>query len=414
MPTSLQTPGTALVIELLKIAFVFALIVGLLRLKWNLGVVMLIAAGALGILMGMGPLAMLESAFHASTDRTAISLIVALALIMVLENILRTTGTLARLVDSLQGLLGDNRVVMGLMPAIIGLLPSAGGARFSAPLVEESANGCTIDPERKSFINYLFRHIWEYVSPLYPGFILTSALASVSMGRLFVWQISFPVTVLLASTFFGFRGIETRPHASGRPRRHDLRVAAESFAPILAGILLVIAAGIDVAVSMALVVGTLLLLHRYSARRAWKAARESVSVKTLLLVVGVLVFKGVMEESGAVEHLPQAMESLGVPVIVVLFALPFLVGVMTGITVAYVGVAFPLILPLITGPGGVDMGLLAFAFAAGFAGVMFSPVHLCLVLTRDYFSSKLTPIYRMMIVPEAAVMLVALAQAGLF
>jgi len=402
------------VIELLKIAFVFALIVGLLRLKWNLGVVMLIAAGALGVLMGMGPVAMLGAAFRASTDRTAVSLVIALALIMVLENILRTTGTLAKLVDSLQGLLGDNRVVMGLMPAIIGLLPSAGGARFSAPLVEESANGCVIDPERKSFINYLFRHIWEYVSPLYPGFILASAVTAVPMGRLFVWQISFPVTVLLASTFFGFRGIETRPHVGGRTRAHDLRVAAVSFAPILASIVLVIGAGIDVAVSMALVVGALLLLHRYSARRAWQAARESVSLKTLLLVVGVLVFKGVMEESGSVEHLPQVMDSLGVPTIVVVFALPFLVGVMTGITVAYVGLAFPLILPLISGPAGVDMGLLAFAFAAGFAGVMFSPVHLCLVLTRDYFNSKLTPIYRMMIVPEAAVMLVALIQVGLF
>ena len=56
------------------------------------------------------------------------------------------------------------------------------------------------------------------------------------------------------------------------------------------------------------------------------------------------------------------------------------------------------------------MPLLAFAFAAGFAGVMFSPVHLCLVLTRDYFKSALSPIYRTMAVPETAVVLVALAQ----
>ncbi|MHB1345730.1 MAG: DUF401 family protein [Thermoleophilia bacterium] len=409
-----ETSGIAFMLELLKIAFVFALIVGLLRLRWNLGIVMLIAAVVLGLLMGMGFLPMAETAFRASTDRTAVSLIVALALIMVLENILRTTGTLRRLVDSLQGLLGDNRVVMGLMPAIIGLLPSAGGARFSAPLVEESANGCVIDPERKSFINYLFRHIWEYVSPLYPGFILTATLAGVSMGRLFVWQAVFPVTVLITGSLFGFRGVEARPRSDRRTRSHDLRVLAVSFAPILASILLVVALGIDVAVSMALVVGGLLLAHRWKPARAWKAVKESLSFKTLLLVLGVLVFKGVMEDSGGVEHLPQVLASAGVPVGVVVVLLPLLVGAMTGLTVAYVGLAFPLLLPLITGPQGVDMGLLALANAAGFAGVMFSPVHLCLVLTRDYFSAKLAPIYRMMLVPQAAVVLVALVQSALF
>jgi integral membrane protein (TIGR00529 family) len=400
--------------ELLKILGVFALIVVLLRLRWHLGIVMLLAAAALGALMGMTPAGVLESAWHASTERAAVSLLAALALIMVLEHILRTTGTLKALVDSLQGLLGDNRVVMGLMPAIIGLLPSAGGARFSAPLVEESANGCVIDPERKSYINYLFRHVWEYVSPLYPGFILTATIAAVSMSSLFAWQASFTLTVLVIGSLVGFRGVETHPRHTGRTRRHDLLTATKSFAPILAAIVLVVGFGIDIAVSMAIVVGAMLIAHRYGARETWTAVRESVSFKTLLLVLGVLVFKGVMEDSGAVEHLPQALESAGVPVLVVLVSLPFLVGLMTGLTVAYVGVAFPLILPLIQGGDGVDMGLLALATAAGFAGVMFSPVHLCLVLTRDYFGARLTPIYSMLAFPEAAVIAVALLQVAAF
>lgn len=401
-------------LDLLKIASVFALVVGLLRLRWNLGLVMLVAAAVLGVLMGMGPSALAETAFRASVDGATVSLIVALALIMVLEYILRTTGTLRALVGSLQGLLGDNRVVMGLMPAIIGLLPSAGGARFSAPLVEECANGCVIDPERKSYVNYLFRHIWEYVSPLYPGFILIATLAGVSMGSLFVWQVAFPVTALAAGAAFGFRGVETHTRHSGHSKTHDLRVAAAGFSPILAAIVLVVGLGVNVALSMGIVVAAMLLVHRWGPARIWQALRDSVSFKTLLLVLGVMVFKGMMEDSGAVGHLPQALETAGVPVGVVLVGLPFLVGLMTGLTVAYVGVAFPLLLPLIHGPTGIDMGLLALANAAGFAGVMFSPVHLCLVLTREYFGAKLAPIYRMLVVPEAAVLVVALVQVVIF
>jgi hypothetical protein len=118
----------------------------------------------------------------------------------------------------------------------------------------------------------------------------------------------------------------------------------------------------------------------------------------------------VMEVSGVVDTLPGTMKQAGVPVVLILFAMPFVVGLITGITVAYVGATFPLILPLIGGVGHPNMALLAFAFAAGFAGVMFSPVHLCLVLTKDYFKSALSPIYRIMAVPEGAVVLVALAQ----
>ncbi|MCL5942377.1 MAG: DUF401 family protein [Actinobacteria bacterium] len=401
-------------LDLVKIAAVFALVLGLLRLRWNLGLAMLIGAAVLGALMGFGPVEILTTAAQASVDTTAVSLMVALALIMVLEHVLRTTETLKMLVDSLQRLLGDNRVVMALMPAIIGILPSAGGARFSAPLVEESANGCLVGADRKSFINYWFRHIWEYVSPLYPGFILTAAMTGMSMGRLFVWQAAFPLTVLLVGTFYGFRGVHPAPHPRSADRARDLRRLLASSGPILAVMMLVMVLGVDIALALTGVVAALFLLHRYSLRRIAATLRESVSVKTLLLVLGVLVFKGMLEDSGAVNTLPRALESAGVPVVAILFLLPFVVGLMTGITVAYVGITFPLILPLIGGASGPDPAMLAFAFASGFAGVMFSPVHLCLVLTKDYFRSSFTPIYRTMLVPEGLVVMVALIQLLVF
>jgi hypothetical protein len=110
-----------------------------------------------------------------------------------------------------------------------------------------------------------------------------------------------------------------------------------------------------------------------------------------------------------VDHLPQFFQQAGVPVLAIIFLLPFLVGLITGITLAFVGVTFPMILPLVGG-AHPDISMLAFAFASGFAGVMFSPVHLCLVLTKDYFKSDLWPIFRIMLLPEGLVLAVALAQ----
>jgi len=401
-------------LDLVKVAGVFALVLVLLRLKWNLGGVMLIGAAALGLVMGMGPVSIVETAARSCVEWSTVSLVIALALIMVLENILRKTETLSKMVSSLQGLLGDNRVVMALMPAIIGILPSAGGAYFSAPLVEESSRGCHVHADRKSFINHWFRHIWEYISPLYPGFILTATLAGVGMGRLFLYQAAFPVTVLIAGALFGFKDVPlVRPEKGARTRGEEVRLLTLTFSPILASMLLVMVFGVGVEKAMAIVVGSLFLYFRYSPARVWTTLKESVSLKTLVLVVGVMVFKGVMEGSGAVKSLPVTFGSLGVPVVAILFAVPFIVGLVTGITIAYVGVTFPMLLPLIGGHNP-DMAMLAFAFASGFAGVMFSPVHLCLVLTKDYFGSELVPIYRMMLLPETLVVAVAAAQMAVF
>lgn len=396
--------------DLLNILAVFGLVLFLLRLKWNLGAVMLVAASALGLLMGMGPWDLIVTGYNATVDTSGLSLILALALIMVLENLLRKTETLKKLVASLKGLLGDNRVVMGLMPAIIGILPSPGGAYFSAPLVEESACGCEVSAERKSFINHWFRHVWEYISPLYPGFILTAAVTGVSYGKLFLYNAIFPVTVVIVGVLMGFKDMQPAPAVpSAKSRREDLTLAAVSFSPILASMLLVMVFKVNIAVAMVIVVSALFAYFRYTLAKILVTLKESLSIKTLLLVVGVLVFKGVVEGSGAVQRLPGVFESAGIPVAAILFILPFMVGLMTGIVIAYVGITLPMVLPLIGG-GHPDMGMLAFAYASGFAGVMFSPVHLCLVLTKDYFKSELTPIYKLMLVPEGIVLLVAFVQ----
>ncbi len=397
-------------LDLIKILSVFALIVVLLKFKWNLGAVMLLGAAALGLLMGLTPVRVLDMAFRSCIEKSSVSLIVALALIMVLENVLRKTETLKKLVESLKGLVGDHRVVMALMPAIIGILPSAGGAFFSAPLVDESAKGGSVCAERKSFINYWFRHIWEYISPLYPGFILMAAIAKVPMGRMFMYQVAFPLSVLATGALYAFRDVQLVPASpSRRSARQDLVLLLVSFSPILTAMLLVMVLGMDIAVAMVIVVAGLFVYFRYSPAKIWSTLKESLSFKTLLLVLGVQVFKGVMEGSGAVTHLPEFFRAAGVPVAAILFVLPFLVGLITGITLAYVGVTFPMLLPLIGG-ANPNLGMLAFAFASGFAGVMFSPVHLCLVLTKDYFKSELGPIYRIMLVPEALVVVVAFVQ----
>jgi len=391
--------------DLIRIGAAFALIILLLRLRWNLGAVMLLAAALLGALSGIGPVAQFTVAARAAIDPVTLNLIGGLVLIMVLENIIRKRGLLKQMTDSLSRVARDRRISMAILPGVIGLLPSAGGAAFSAPMVQEAAGSLTVSPERRAFINYWFRHIWEYCSPLYPGIILVAAVTKLPLNTVVLSQLPLPIALVIVGTLFCFRGVE--PSAlPGARRKEDIRDLIVSLLPIIASIVLVVGFKLNLSAAMAAIVITLFILYRYPVTEIGIAVRESISLNVILMVCGIMAFKGMLDASGAIERLPILFRASGMPPAAVYFALPFLVGLLTGLTVGFVGSTFPIIVAM-TG-GNPDPAVVTFAFASGFAGVMLSPTHLCLLLTVQYFKADLAGTYRLMYVPVLLVFLVGL------
>jgi hypothetical protein len=108
-----------------------------------------------------------------------------------------------------------------------------------------------------------------------------------------------------------------------------------------------------------------------------------------------------------VKELPGVFQAYGIPTLFIAFLMPFLVGLMTGITQAYVGLTFPILIGLAQGqtaPGGWA----AFAFVSGFAGVLLSPVHLCMILTNAYFKANTSRVYRLLLPPALVLVAVGL------
>jgi uncharacterized protein len=389
--------------DLFRIGAAFAVIILLLRLRWNLGTVMLLASALLGALSLIGPVEQFKVLINAGADAVTLNLVGALILIMVLENIIRKRGLLKQMTDSLSRVARDRRYTMAILPGVIGLLPSAGGAAFSAPMVQEAAGDISISPERRAFINYWFRHIWEYCSPLYPGIILVAAVTKIQLNNLLLSQLPLPLSVVIVGALFCFRGVEG--HAMpGERNKKDVRDLAVSLLPIIASIIMVVIFKLNLSVAMASIVIVLFAIYHYSPAEIGIALRESISLNVILMVFGIMAFKGMLEASGSIESLPRFFRESGLPPVAIFFALPFLVGLLTGLTVGFVGATFPIIV-VMTG-GHPDPGVITFAFASGFTGVMLSPTHLCLLLTVQYFKADLAGTYRLMYVPVLLVFLV--------
>lgn len=391
-------------VDLLKTAAVLILIIVLLRRKVSMAAVMPIGAVVLGIIYLTPPLEFLNATAIAIFAPKSLEMTLTLMLTMVMENILRTTGMLKRMVSSLSTAVPDRRFVMAAMPAMIGMLPSPGGAVFSAPMVNEAAGDADVTPEQKALINYWYRHIWEYVSPLYPGIILAAGITGLSTQTLFIVNLPFALSVIGWGVLFCFKGVapqESRPSSPGRKREFLAFLAMIS--PIMLALLLVVLFRVNAALSLGGAVLALYGFHRYTPAMILKNLRESVSGKALFLVIGIMIFQEVLRATGALAGVSSFFAASRMPVHLLLFLIPFIAGVMTGLTVGYVGITFPLLLPLMGG-STPSPALVALAFGSGFAGVMLSPVHLCYVLTCEYFQADIAKVYHRLFLPSACVM----------
>lgn len=389
--------------DILKISVVFIAILILLRRKLNVGYVMLIASGLLVFLYLMPPQAIFYTIKNAFIDKVTIKLALALTLIKSLELILREKDVLSEMMRASKGLLLKKKAVIVSMPVLIGLLPSIGGAYFSAPMVDESTKGMTMSQEEKAFINYWFRHPWEYILPLYPGILLASAISGIELRSLIIANAAYAFFIVITGLIFSMR------NASGTFQMSEgiSQKGLFSFIPIAAALLLVVIFHLELHYALLLVIIALFIFYRFKTKDIVRVLKHGLSPDVLVLIIGIMLFKETMEASGAVKNLSGFLTSKGIPFTPIIVLLPLATGLLTGITVGFVGSTFPLIMSI---AGEPSISVISFAFASGFLGVLLSPVHICLVLTREYFKADMWGIYKKIIPAGSIVFCVAVAE----
>lgn len=386
-------------LDLIKILLVLFLIIIFLRKKWHIGIVMAIGGILLAILYMMPPARIITVTYNSLTSPVSLKLLLALSFIRSFEMILREKGLLQRITEATGSILRKRRFVLISMPLLIGMLPSLGGAYFSAPMVEESSKGLNLSNEHKAYINYWFRHPWELILPLYPGIVLASAVTEIPLRKFILVNISVAIAMMIAGFFIGLKDIKgSIEPGSSKPEFKKVLLPLLPVIVVIGGVAIF---GIELYQILIAILIFLVILYRESFKDIIQLIKYGFSRDVFLLIAGVMLLKGMMEASGAVDGLNRYFVETGIPAAVVAFSLPFVAGILTGLTVGFVGSTFPLLLSM----SGYNLQLLSFAFVSGYAGVLLSPVHLCLVLTREYFKADMTGLYKRLM-PGITVMLI--------
>jgi hypothetical protein len=153
-----------------------------------------------------------------------------------------------------------------------------------------------------------------------------------------------------------------------------------------------------------------MLVKHIPLRTLGEVLHKRIPWKTIIVLFGALIFRRVLENSGAVRGVSTTLIQSHVPLSLIAFFVPFVAGLLTGLSSAAFSIGFPVVTPLVASDStAVAPGWAAWMMAGAFLGVMCSPLHLCLSLTRIYFEAGWGPVYRR-IAPST---LVVAATAGL-
>ena len=396
--------------EIIKLLAVIAVIIFLIRIKWKLEYIMLLASLLIGVLFGLSPVQIGKNFVLALVDPATLKLIGIIVLVYILSGVLRKVESLKDLVDSLQGLVKDYRLVLAFIPALLGLIPMPAGAIFSAPMVKDVGGRVGLTPEEELFVNYWFRHIWEFVWPLFPGIILFAGLLKVEIQEVIVVQ--FPLTIITVIVGFIWEYKNLRKDTTLINKKDILFNLKKLFFgvwPILLIIVLVLGTKTDLLLSLLIVILSLIFINikKLSLKILKEIVKNDIDLSVVILIASIMIFKRILQVSGGIEIIPEVFAKLGIHPFIVLFSIPFFIATMTGVGTAALGIGLPVLLPIIV-QGEPNLYYAMLAFAGSFAGVMISPMHLCLVVTKNYFKADMAKIYKMLTLPLIIISLSAL------
>lgn len=375
----------------LLLAITLTIIILLLRRKLQIGICMLAGGMFIWLMKSADPADLLTTLIKTFSQYRTYDIIFALYFVMCLEIELRLSGALTDMVKALRRIFSSVKLLLAIMPAFLGLLPSVGGARFSAPIVEELSTDLTLTPSHKAAINFWFRHLFEFSSPIIPGMIMACSIAGVTFGEFIRHLCWVTVLAFVVGWFVLIIPIkvehEAKLHETAAELRHENNGLILSLGSVVSIFLIVVFGGLNASTATAIVV--IALFFVLLAVRRFVSAKEiflgALDPKMIANIGGILYFTDLLSVTDVLTEIVEAFQSSPLPIPVIIACVSLIIGILTGMSQGHVAMVMPIVAAM--GTGNLDLAGVAMAF--GVAGQMLTPTHFCLIVTIDYFKTDL-------------------------
>jgi len=331
------------------------------------------------------------------TSWETIELALMILLVSVLAYIMRELGEIDDFISEISKFISPKKSLV-VLPAFLGLLPIPGGAIMSAPLIERSSKGLNLERHVLAFSNIWFRHIVMPVFPLTPSIIVIANITGMNIYNFILHMIPFFLIMTLVGYLF-LRGVSGSFEKTGR----DLKKIVISVTPIVIPVL-TNALGLNLLSSIILGILVAIAIKRPNSRKALELLKDGLNYNLFFAVVGIMYFKNALDASSFVPFVEDFVNSSGIPLWILCSLVSALIGVIFGAMMAGVAISVSILHPFID----ANMMYLCLLFASSLLAYLLSPMHLCNIVTFEYFHNDVGKFYRYMMPSSLATFLLSL------
>jgi integral membrane protein (TIGR00529 family) len=393
----------SLINPLLFFVISIALFVVLLYRRVGLGVSLTMSAFLMSLLSlsisGTGTVL-----YETCIDPVTLTLVFSSFFVMVLSQLYKETGLVNVLTRSLGGFIKYPKIIVSVLPAVIGLMPVAGGALMSAPMVEAEAHKLGLGDSKKTYVNVWFRHAILPVYPISPFLILTAILTETTLVSLIARQSLVVIAMLATGYFIGLRKTKKTKQDGSKKKSNpktNLKKLVFSFFPIIITVLLAALLSVNIALATFAGVITIIIITRTKTAVFPKILKNRALWEVTLAAFGALLLRNATITSGAFEVLGNALADSTLSGTVLLVSVPAVLGFILSSPSGAIALSVPILVETVSFiPKTASLLYLSALF-----GYLLAPTHLCLAFTAQYFKCPISKSYRYLL-PSIAISII--------
>jgi len=386
---------------ILKLIIAMVLILYMSSKTKNIGLSLMIGGSFLALISMKSIQEIWKILIMTSTEPLTVELLLAILFISILGYLMDQLGYMNRMIEGLENVLRSVKLTVLLTPAIVGTLLVTGGALMSCPMVETLGDRIGLSNDKKATVNLIFRHGLYFIYPLSPPMIL-----AIKLGGFNPWafiRLMFPMSIAMYFTgyFIFLKDVTVKPLPKITIKEYFKNLVKFLYftSPIILSVLGVFVLNIKFHYSLALGILWLILIQEIDLlmnggerKNILKLIPKGVSIKMLVAIFGIMYFKNIVGSLDALNVTLNNFINSGFPIEIIILFSAALISYTLASTQPGIAILFPLILPLAS---TMDMKLLygMFIYVSAFMFYYASPLHMCQVLTLEYFDVSIKELY---------------------
>ncbi|WP_432406214.1 DUF401 family protein [Wukongibacter sp. M2B1] len=380
------------------------LILFLVNKKVNIGYSLMIGASLLALLNGRGVNYILKTFLSTFLDYTTISLAITIVLITILGHLMEKYLILDRMISALEKVMRSAKATILIAPAIIGTLLVTGGALMSCPVVDNLGNKLNISSDKKAAINLIFRHALYFFFPLSPTIILAAEIGDYELWQFIKLQFPIAVVMYILGYMFYLKDCKEPQIEKIELRQYVKTVIHFTLysSPILVSLLGVLILGLPFYLSLiaGILVSIIINLHDKSKDKSYEIKEnifitmyKGIKPSMAIAIIGIMIFKNVVGDIKEINALLNNLLDGGTAIEILIVIACALISFTLANTQPSIAILYPMILPLAPNPH-IKLLYAMFIYVSAFMFYYISPLHMCQVLTLEYFGVKIKELYK--------------------